>query len=107
MDWDCAIWFWRSLYSYIGYVDGKIATTATVQLCNDKAYLASVLTHPDFRNRGYATTISKYTLQMACGDSGFNISMLHSTANAKAMYEKIGFNVIGTCGIALYSRIEE
>jgi hypothetical protein len=43
-------------------VNGKVVTTATAHLYEGKVFLSSVGTHPDHRNHGYRTAISKYAL---------------------------------------------
>jgi ribosomal protein S18 acetylase RimI-like enzyme len=101
-DWSILLDFWRSLYSFVGYVDGKMVTTATTHIYNGKAYLSTVGTHEDYRNHGYATAVSEYALQTAIRASGCKISLLHASAMGKPVYEKMGFKTIGTVVFGAY-----
>jgi ribosomal protein S18 acetylase RimI-like enzyme len=101
-DWNYVIKFWKDMYSFVGYVDGKIVTTATVNPHRGNLYLASVATHPDYRNRGYAMAISKYALQRAQDATGANVSLLHASPEGKVVYETFGFKVAGTAVLAYY-----
>jgi ribosomal protein S18 acetylase RimI-like enzyme len=106
-DWTGSVDYYKSLYSYVGYVEGKAVTTATAHVYESKVFLFNVGTHPDYRNRGYGTTISKYALQMAMEQSGSTISLLHASAMGKPIYEKIGFKQIGTVAFTAYKPSEE
>jgi GNAT superfamily N-acetyltransferase len=101
-DWSYPTDHWRSLYSFLGIVDGKVVTTATAQLYQGKVFLSTVGTHPDHRKRGYASAISQIALQSAIHASGSQVGLLHATQMSKSVYEKIGFKKIGTMGIATY-----
>jgi GNAT superfamily N-acetyltransferase len=101
-DWSILLDFWKSLYSYVGYLDGKMVTTATTHIYNGKAYLSTVGTHEDYRRHGYATAVSEYALQRAIEANGCKISLLHASAMGKPVYERMGFKAIGTVLFGAY-----
>jgi ribosomal protein S18 acetylase RimI-like enzyme len=106
-DWSHSVDFYKSLYGYVGYVDGKVVTTATAHLYEGKVFLSAVGTHPDYRNRGYGTAMSKHALQMAMEQSGSTISLLYATQMGKPIYEKIGFRQIGTAFFTKYETTKQ
>jgi ribosomal protein S18 acetylase RimI-like enzyme len=106
-DWGPILEFWKTMYSYVGYVDGKIVTIATAIVHHGKVFLSTVGTKPDYRNRGYGTAISKYALQSAIEASGSTVSLLHAYKMGKSVYEKIGFKKIGTAAYAAYKPAQE
>jgi ribosomal protein S18 acetylase RimI-like enzyme len=106
-DWSYSVDFYKSLYGYVGYVDGKVVTTATAHLYEGKVFLSAVGTHPDYRNRGYGTAMSKHALQMAMEQSGSTISLLYATQMGKPIYEKIGFRQIGTAFFTKYETTKQ
>jgi GNAT superfamily N-acetyltransferase len=106
-DWSLMLDFYKSIYSYVGYVDGKVATTASTCFYKDTVFLHSVGTHPEFRNHGYATAISKYALQNALDASGIKLSLLHASEMGEPVYKNIGFEHIGIAAYAVYQHTED
>jgi ribosomal protein S18 acetylase RimI-like enzyme len=106
-DWGPILDFWKTMYSYIGYFDGKVVTMATAIVHHGKVFLSTVGTKPDYRNRGYGTAISKYALQSAIEASGSTISLLHASKMGKSVYEKIGFKEIGIAAYSAYKPAQE
>jgi ribosomal protein S18 acetylase RimI-like enzyme len=101
-DWIPAMSYWETVYSYVGYVDDIVVTTASAIVHEDKVFVACVATHPDFRRRGYATAITKYAMQKAHEATGATVSLLHASSMGNPVYEKMGFNTIGSVAFAFF-----
>jgi hypothetical protein len=48
--------YWKTTYSYVGYIDYKSVTTATTVAHGDKCGIAFVAIDSDYRHREYAST---------------------------------------------------
>jgi GNAT superfamily N-acetyltransferase len=68
--------------------DAVIATTTTIRYGTDLAWIGMVLTHPEFRNRGYARTLMQKALDHL---SDIATVKLDATEMGKPLYEKLGF----------------
>ncbi|MEA2553283.1 MAG: hypothetical protein QOJ65_1459 [Fimbriimonadaceae bacterium] len=79
----------------LAYIDGQPAAVASLVASDGVAELAGVGTHPDFRRRGAASTVSTVLLQeffktadlawLSAGDD-----------TSRAVYERLGFKLAGT-----------
>jgi hypothetical protein len=101
-DWSIILEYWKSTYSFVGYIDGKAVACATALVYNDKLLLGTVSSHPDYRKRGYDSVLSRYALKTAIEATGYNITLLHASEFDKPVNEKLGFVDIGTLAHAVY-----
>jgi ribosomal protein S18 acetylase RimI-like enzyme len=101
-DWIPAMSYWETVYSYVGYVDDIVVTTASTIVHEGKVFVACVSTHPDFRRRGYATAITKYAMQKAHEATGATVSLLHASSMGNPVYKKMGFNTIGSVAFTFF-----
>jgi ribosomal protein S18 acetylase RimI-like enzyme len=103
LDWSPGMNYWKTTYSYVGYIDNKIVTTTTSIVHEGKIFVAFVATHSDYRRRGYASAIMQYSMQKAYEATGATVSLLHATAMGKEVYLRLGFKTIGLVAFAGYA----
>jgi GNAT superfamily N-acetyltransferase len=73
-------------------VDGRVVSSTTGMLYpQNLAWIGMVLTHPEHRGRGHATSLLKHALE-SLGDRAEWIK-LDATDEGKPIYEKLGFQV--------------
>jgi ribosomal protein S18 acetylase RimI-like enzyme len=83
-------------YSYVGFVEGEAAVTATTYVRDGYLYVALVATFPKFRSRGFARSLTSYTMSEASKASGLRRTILHATPMARSIYESLGFRPVTT-----------
>ncbi len=83
---------------------GSVAASATA-VCygNDLAWIGMVLTHPDYRGRGFARALMEHALEYLCR-RGVRWIKLDATDMGRPLYEKLGF--VEECAIERW-RVEE
>ncbi len=71
--------------------DGRIVATTTL-VCYEKrlAWIGMVLTHPDYRRRGFARTLVSRAIEMA-GEREIRTIKLDATQQGSPLYESLGF----------------
>jgi GNAT superfamily N-acetyltransferase len=80
--------------------DGQvIATTSTIRYGTELAWVGMVLTHPEFRGRGYARTLMERALDHL---SGVATVKLDATEVGRPLYKKLGF--VDECAIERWIR---
>jgi len=67
-----------------------VATATVVRYERDCAWIGMVLTHPDWRGRGFARTLVGHTLDFA-RSLGIGSIKLDATVHGQALYESFGF----------------
>lgn len=73
--------------------EGRLAaTTAVICYGRELAWLGMVLTHPDFRRRGFARRLLEHALEFADSRSVRSIK-LDATDQGQPLYESLGFRV--------------
>jgi predicted GNAT family acetyltransferase len=65
-----------------------VATTTTIRYGTDLAWIGMVLTHPDFRGRGYARALMERALDHL---DGIETVKLDATEMGAPLYKKLGF----------------
>ena len=83
--------------NWVAEADGRIIAMLVLWLIVDEAHIATIATHPDFRNRGVAERLLVETLNSA-REEGARRAFLEVRAGnvaAQAMYRKYGFDVAG------------
>jgi len=87
---------------YIGIFNGKIVSTLLLFLSSGVAGLHAVTTLPEYRNKGFALTISRAALIDAF-ESGYRIGVLQASQIGERVYRKLGFKKY--CDITSYELI--
>ncbi len=84
--------------------DGRLVSTATA-LCygTDLAWIGMVLTHPDYRGRGFASRLMERALEFT-DRRGVECVKLDATDMGAPIYRKFGFH--DECAIERWSRVE-
>jgi GNAT superfamily N-acetyltransferase len=73
-------------------IDGIIAGVGTSILHKDSAWLAHIIVHPEYRNRGLGTVITQALMDSLQG-RGFKTIMLVATPLGTYVYKKLGFEI--------------
>ena len=98
-NWNQAEADWRRLLAleptgcFIGVCDGVDAATLTTTVFGPVAWIAMVLTDPEFRGRGLASMLLRHALEYL-EVRGVRSMRLDATALGKPLYEKFGFRVV-------------
>lgn len=90
---------WRS---YVGYVDGRPAATATLVPGAGVAGIYLVGTLPWARGLGLGTTLTRHALATA-RTAGYAVAALHATAAVEAFYRRMGFERYCSFGVYRWS----
>lgn len=78
------------LKCFVGYVNAKPVSTATIFLAENVAGIFDIITLPNMRGQGIATAMTRAAMQLG-KDYGYQLATLTATNDAKYVYEKIGF----------------
>ena len=99
--------FWTALivygfyYIFVGEIDGKIVASVTVFVIKylirgmrPYALIENVVTHKDYRCRGYAQALMQRAVEIAESKSCYKIMLLTGAKDESILkfYEKCGFN---------------
>lgn len=90
---------WRRLVEldadgcFVGLCEGVPAATLTTTVFGDVAWVAMVLTDPDYRGRGLATALLQHALAYLAG-RGVAAVRLDATSLGRPVYERLGFRVV-------------
>jgi len=85
----------------VGEVDGKIVSSVTLVIIKNLtrgmrpyALIENVVTHRDYRCRGYAQTLMKRAVDIAASKSCYKVMLFTGSKdeNVLKFYEKCGFN---------------
>ena len=84
--------FWdeRSL-AYVGYVDGKAVSTASVIPVEGTVYVALVATLPEEQGKGYADTVMRHAVTEGQKAMGAMRTTLHATEMGQPVYRAMGY----------------
>ncbi|WP_322796427.1 GNAT family N-acetyltransferase [Tepidiforma sp.] len=78
----------------LGRLEGRPAARIVAMLHGDLATLHSLYVHPDLRRHGFGTEMTLAALALA-RQGGARSAALASTAEARALYERLGFRTVG------------
>jgi ribosomal-protein-alanine N-acetyltransferase len=95
-----------SIISWLGYtpdlclvaeIDGRIAGDMISRIMNDKAELASLAIHPDFRRRGVGSALLEETIRRVKyhGIGYIDLEVRKTNLAGFRFWEKMGFTLIG------------
>lgn len=85
----------------VGIVDGKLISSCVIIIIpnlthNQQPYalIENVITHEEYRNRGYATSILNFAKEIAVNEGCYKIMLMTGSKKEKVFkfYEKAGFN---------------
>ena len=85
---------WRDLAGYVGYLEGRPVSTAAIIPCEGVIGVYNVATLPEMRHRGCAEVLMRHAVEEARARTGFERSVLQSTALGRRMYERMGYQVV-------------
>jgi ribosomal protein S18 acetylase RimI-like enzyme len=80
----------RPLRLFLGYVDNKPVCTSSIFLLRQTASLSDISTLQEFRNRGYGSAITHYTLSYA-KKLGAHFATLQAAPDGVNIYKRMGF----------------
>lgn len=90
---------WRAgLTGWVGYWDNVPVTSAATRVAAGVIGLYAVATLPAFRGQGCAEAAVRHAIRHAREVSGLHTVVLQSTAQARGLYERLGF-----CAVTTYS----
>jgi GNAT superfamily N-acetyltransferase len=98
-DWSLAIEMNRDGCFAMDCGGAIVATTTTNRYGTDLAWIGMVLTHPEFRGRGFARTLMKHALEDL---SDVRTVKLDATEMGKPLYTQLGF--VDECAIERWLR---
>lgn len=80
-------------HSYVGYIDGEPATSATLQLTGEIAGVSFVGTRDDYRRRGLGEAMTWHAVREGA-KRGCTIAALQASEMGLPIYERMGFRVV-------------
>jgi ribosomal protein S18 acetylase RimI-like enzyme len=84
--------FWRGTMSaWVGYWEGHAVCCAATEPAAGVIGIYSVATHPGFRRRGFAESITRHALDEARSATGLHACILHATRAGQSLYRHMGF----------------
>lgn len=84
--------FWRGTMSaWVGYWEGHAVCCAATEPAAGVIGVYSVATHPGFRGRGFAESITRHALGEARAATGLQSCILHATRAGQSLYRQMGF----------------
>ena len=96
--WDCMgtmrLWHPDS-YGYVGYVDGKVVSSAAVFPIHAAMYIAWVATVPEMHARGYGEAVLRHAIEQAQAALGKQRLVLHASVMGAPLYRSMGFQTGG------------
>jgi GNAT superfamily N-acetyltransferase len=84
--------FWHDdSLAYVGYVDGKPVSTASVLPVAGTVYVALVATLPEEQGKGYAETVMRHAVTQGQQAMGVMRTTLHATDMGQPVYRAMGY----------------
>ena len=81
----------KSGYSYLGYKNGELVSTAAAFAHEGSLYVGLVATRADFRKQGCAEAMLRHAVAEARRATGINRTTLHATDAGFPTYRRIGY----------------
>lgn len=78
-------------------VEAHIVSMIVVWLVLDEAHIATIATHPDYRQRGIARALLAVALRQSIqrGAKSATLEVRASNLHAQALYQQFGFDIVG------------
>jgi ribosomal protein S18 acetylase RimI-like enzyme len=89
----------RTLYHYLGRLDGRPVAAASLVLAAGVAGLYNVMTLPDVGRRGIGTLMTTVPLRAAQA-RGYTMGVLQSSQMGLKLYQRLGFQQV--CTVSIY-----
>jgi GNAT superfamily N-acetyltransferase len=86
------------LRCWVAYLDGQPVSKALLNMDAGCAGIHGVATKPEARGKGLARTLTLEGLHTG-REAGYRLAMLHTSAMARSLYEKIGFRQVSEFGV--------
>lgn len=79
--------------AWVAEVDGRVAAMMVGWLMVDELHIATIATHPDYRQRGIGTKLLLHAIKSACHEGVVRafLEVREGNAAAIAMYRALGF----------------
>jgi GNAT superfamily N-acetyltransferase len=91
---------WREGFAgFVGYAAGEPVVTAATVTTLDAVGVYNVSTLPAFRRRGYGEALVRYALESARRQTGCERTILQSTPQGLALYERMGYQTLTTVSV--------
>lgn len=84
----------KDLFGSVGYVEGKAVSTTVTLAIADGFCLALVGTLPEYRSRGYASTMIRHSMAQAEQVYGIRRKFVQGTAAGVFAYQKVGYRPV-------------
>ncbi|MDY0277767.1 MAG: GNAT family N-acetyltransferase [Acholeplasma sp.] len=81
---------------YIEEDDRVVASVATTAETTQNAMIVAVATHPNYRNKGYASILMKALMSIYFHEKKKSLCLFYDNPKAGAIYHRLGFVTIGT-----------
>ncbi|MBS1718258.1 MAG: GNAT family N-acetyltransferase [Armatimonadetes bacterium] len=83
---------------WLAYMNGQAVSKALLNMDGTSAGVHGVATKDEARGKGLARTLTLEALH-AGREAGYRLGVLHSSAMARSLYEKIGFRQVSEFGV--------
>ena len=90
---------WNDFAAYVGYLDGEPISTAAIVIGGEAAGVYNVATMPDRRRCGYGEAVMRYALEQARQEHGLSRTILQSTPQGLALYERMGYRAVTSVAV--------
>jgi len=75
---------------YVGYIESIPVVTGILVMHANVGGIYYIMTHPDYRKRGYGTEMMTFLLLRA-KEKGYHMATLQASRSGRSLYQKLGF----------------
>jgi len=84
----------ESVIWVVGEVDNQIVSVGNITLINSKWFICDLTTLPEFRNKGYATQVTKKLVETALENKAIEVKIVPISPYSQKIAERLGFKEI-------------